>query len=201
MWNWRVAAIAFLATPLAVLVHELAHLVTLELGGVPAHLESFSAAMPKGFWWNFSGLEQARDHLRIPDRVFAIAALAGPIATLLISYGGLLVYRVNSIYWTTAFAATFRMIGVTLNMPRFISGSIDTSDEAIAAHFLGVPLATVYWPSLLLGYLSIFLLIKSVSRKDRISFVLSAAVSGIIGYFLVDGLVNALILKPAVWTR
>jgi hypothetical protein len=89
------------------------------------------------------------------------------------------------------------MVGVSLNWPRFIDGSMDTSDEAIAAHFLQAPLTSFYWPSLLLGYLCILLLLRNLRRQTRLAFSLSAFVGGAVGYFSVDTLMNVLIFKPA----
>ncbi len=203
-WNWRVAVIASIAAPLSVLLHELAHVSALELSGVAAHLRGFSMGMPVGYFWNFEGLENAQVHLLIPDRVLAAAALAGPLTTLVIAYGGLLVYRwaPKPICWVSAFVAiVLRMVGVTLNMPRFIDGSMNTSDEAIAAHFMGAPLSAFYWPSLLIGYICVYLLINAVERKKRGSFAFSAFIGGAIGYFSIDTLANLFIFKPDVWVR
>ncbi len=203
-WNWRIAVIAAIAAPFSVLLHELAHVGALELGGVAAHLRGFSMGMPIGYFWNFEGLESAKAHFGIPGTVFVVAALAGPITTLGIAYGGFLAYRwvPNPIFWASAFVAILlRMVGVTLNMPRFIDGSMDTSDEAIAAHFMEAPLSSFYWPSLLVGYLCIFLLLKTIEREQRVSFALSAFVGGAVGYFSIDTLANLLIFKPEVWVR
>lgn len=203
-WRWRIALIAAIAAPFSVLLHELAHVGALEFGGVAAHLRGFSMAMPVGYFWNFEGLENAKTHFAVSDSVFAAAALAGPITTLVIAYGGLLSYRwsPNSMFWASAFVAILlRMVGVTLNMPRFIDGSMDTSDEAIAAHFVGAPLSSFYWPSLLVGYLCIFLLLKTIEREKRASFTVSAFVGGAVGYFSIDTLANLLIFKPEVWVR
>jgi len=160
--------------------------------------------MPKGYLWTFEGLDSASAHLGVPNRVFVIGALAGPIATFLIAYGGLLLnrWKPNLTFCAIVFAAIgLRTLGLTLNMPRFLDGSIDTSDEAIAAHFGGVPLSTFYWPSLVLAYSCIFLLIKFGAQKNRLSFYLSAFVGGAAGYLIVDTLVNLFILKPEVWVR
>jgi hypothetical protein len=203
-WNWKIALIAAIAAPLSVLLHELAHVGALEFGGVAAHLRGFSMGMPVGYFWNFEGLENAKVHFAVPASVFVAGALAGPITTLVIAYGGLLAYRwsSNSTFWASAFVAILlRMVGVTLNMPRFLDGSMDTSDEAIAAHFLGTPLSSFYWPSLLVGYLCIFLLIKTIERENRVSFILSAFLGGAVGYFSIDTLANLLIFKPDVWVR
>lgn len=203
-WNWRIAVIASIAAPLSVLFHELAHVISLEFGGVAAHLRGFSMGMPVGYFWNFEGLENAKLHLGVPDAVFVVAALAGPITTLVIAYGGLLAYRwvPNHIFWASAFVAILlRMVGVTLNMPRFINGSMDTSDEAIAAHFMGAPLASFYWPSLVVGYLCIYLLFKTIEREKRASLSFSAFIGGTLGYFSIDTLANLLIFKPEVWVR
>lgn len=203
-WNWRIAAIAAIAAPLSVLLHELAHVGALEFGGMAAHLRGFSMGMPVGYFWNFEGLENAKAHFGATDAVFAIAALVGPITTLVIAYGGLLVYRrfPNPIFWTSAFVAILlRMVGVSLNMPRFIDGSMDTSDEAIAAHFSGVPLSSFYWPSLLVGYLCIYLLVKTIGREKRVPLALSAFIGGAVGYFSVDTLANLFIFRPEVWVR
>lgn len=203
-WNWRIAVIASIAAPFSVLLHELAHVGALELGGVAAHLRGFSMGMPIGYFWNFEGLENAKSYFGVRGSVFVIAALAGPITTLGIAYGGLLGYRWTQapVFWASGFAAILlRMVGVTLNMPRFIDGSMDTSDEAIAAHFVAAPLSSFYWPSLLLGYLCIFLLFKIIEREKRVSFALSVAIAGAVGYFSVDTLANLLIFMPEVWVR
>lgn len=203
-WNWRIAVVASIVAPFSVLLHELAHMGALEFGGVAAHLRGFSMGMPIGYFWNFEGLENAKLHFGVPNSVFVVAALAGPITTLGIAYGGLLAYRLapNTIFWASAFVAILlRMVGVTLNMPRFIDGSMDTSDEAIAAYFMGAPLSSFYWPSLLVGYLCIFLLFKTIEREKRVSFGLSAFLGGAVGYFSIDTLANLLIFKPEVWVR
>lgn len=203
-WNWRIAVIASIATPFSVLLHELAHAGALELGGVAAHLRGFSMGMPIGYFWNFEGLEHAKSYFGVPGSVFVIAAMADPITTLGIAYGGLLAYRwtPNPIFWASAFAAILlRMVGVILNMPRFIDGSMDTSDEAIVAHFMEAPRASFYWPSLLIGYFCIFLLFKTIEREKRIAFALSAVIGGAVGYFSVDTLANLLIFNPDVWVR
>lgn len=203
-WNWRIALTAAIAAPVSVLLHELAHVGALELGGVAAHLRGFSMGMPTDYFWNFEGLENAKVHFGVAGSVFVVAALAGPITTLVIAYGGLLAYRwsPNSTFWVSAFVAILlRMVGVTLNMPRFLDGSMDTSDEAIAAHFLGAPLSSFYWPSLLVGYLCIFLLVKIIEREKLGPFAFSAFIGGAVGYFSVDTLANLLIFKPEVWVR
>jgi hypothetical protein len=203
-WNWRIAVTASIAAPLSVLLHELAHVFALELGGVAAHLRGFSMGMPIDYFWNFQGLENAKVHFEVPSSVLAVAALAGPVTTLVIAYGGLLAYRwvQNTIFWAIAFVAILlRIVGVTLNMPRFIDGSMDTSDEAIAAHFMDAPLSFFYWPSLLVGYFCIFLLFKSIEQEKRLSFALSAFIGGAVGYFSIDTLANLLIFKPEVWVR
>lgn len=174
-WNWRIAVIASIAAPFSVLLHELAHVGALELGGVAAHLRGFSMGMPVGYFWNFEGLENAKSYFGVPGSVFVIAALAGPITTLGIAYGGLLGYRWTQapVFWASGFAAILlRMVGVTLNMPRFTDGSMDTSDEAIAAHFVAAPLSSFYWPSLLLGYRLHFPALQNHRAREK-SFVRS----------------------------
>ena len=203
-WNWRTALIAAAAAPISVLLHEFAHIGALELGGVDAKLRGFSMGMPVGYFWNFAGLEEAMAHYNVSSAVFVVAALAGPITTLALGYGGLLAYRCTSksSLWVSAFSAiTLRTLGITLNMPRFIEGSMDTSDEAIAAHFMGAPLSCLYWPSLLLGYACIFLLLKAIEAKVRLPFALSSFIGGVIGYLSIDALANLLIFKPDVWVR
>ena len=203
-WNWRIAVVASIAAPFSVLLHELMHVGALEFGGVAAHLRGFSMGMPVGYFWNFEGLENAKVHFGVSDTVFVAAAVAGPITTLVIAYGGLLAHQwiPTPIFWTSAFVAVLiRMVGVTLNMPRFIDGTMDTSDEAIAAHFMGAPLSSLYWPSLLVGYLCIYLLFKTIEREKRAAFALSAFIGGAVGYFSIDTLANLLIFKPDVWVR
>lgn len=203
-WSWHIALIAAIAAPLSVLLHELAHVGALEFGGVDAHLRGFSMGMPIGYFWNFDGLNRAKVELGVSGIVFVVAALAGPITTLVIAYGGLLAHwwKPSAIMWTSALVSILlRMVGVTLNMPRFIDGSMDTSDEAIAAHFLGVPLWSYFWPSLLVGYLCIYLLLNALEREKRLSATISAFIGGAIGYFGIDTAANILIFKPEVWAR
>jgi hypothetical protein len=202
--DWKVVAVAFVAAPLAVLLHELAHVGALECGGVDAHLRGFSMGMPVDYFWDFDGLENAKQHFGVSAAVFVFAALAGPVTTLLIAYGSLLVYwkTKSSTFWTVSFSAiALRVVGITSNIPRFLNGSMNTSDEAIAAHFSGAPLASYYWPSLLIGYLCIYLLFSMLERKQRVVFGLSALTGTAVGYFSIDTLANALIFKPAEWIR
>lgn len=94
------------------------------------------------------------------------------------------------------------MVGVILNRPKFVDGSVDTSDEATAAHFMEAPLASFYWPSLLIGYLCIFQLLKTIEeREKRIAFALSAVIGGAVGYFSVGTVANLLLFEPDVWVR
>lgn len=203
-WSWRTAIIASVAAPISVLLHELAHIGAMDLGGVAAELRGFSMGMPVGYFWNFAGLESARAHYGVPNSVLVLAALAGPITTLTIGYVGLFAYRCtqNLVWAASALAAILlRTVGTSFNMARFIDGSMDTSDEAIAAHFMGAPLSSFYWPSLFLGYLCVFLILKSVGRADRVSLMASVFVGGAIGYFGIDALANLLIFKPDIWVR
>jgi hypothetical protein len=203
-WCWRTALIAACAAPISVLLHEFAHIGAMELGGVDAELRGFSMGMPVGYFWSFAGLEEAKAHYKVSSSVFVVAALAGPITTLVIGYGGLLASRraTKTSLLVSAFAAvSLRSVGITLNMPRFLDGSMDTSDEAIAAHFMSAPLSSLYWPSLLLGYACLFLLFRAIEPKDRLSFVLSSFIGGVIGYLTIDALANLLIFKPDVWVR
>lgn len=119
-FDWKIVVIAFIAAPIAVLLHELAHVVVLEAGGVDAHLRGFSMGMPVGYFWDFDGLEKAKEFFRVPESVFVFAALAGPLVTLLIAYGGLFAYWRKSlnVFWAIAFSAiVLRTAGITLNMP------------------------------------------------------------------------------------
>lgn len=68
-WNWRIAVIAFIAAPSSVLLHELAHVGALELGGVAAQLRGFSMGTPADFFWNFEGLEDAKRNQKSQTRL------------------------------------------------------------------------------------------------------------------------------------
>jgi len=94
-----------------------------------------------------------------------------------------------------------RMAGITEFMPRFLDGSISFSDEAIAAHFLDLPLPSVYCLSLVLGYLGILLLYLVVPKGRRLSHFLSAVGAGFVGYLGIDIVANVLIFHPDVWGR
>ena len=195
---------AAVTTPLVVLFHELAHVFVLEGAGIDARLAGFSMGMPVGYSWDFKGLEEAAAFYHVNGRAIAYAALAGPLTTLLIAVGAWMAYRYEAarIAWGGALGAlALRMMGITEFMPRFLDGTMSGSDEAIAAHFLGLPLSSFYWPSLVSGYVSIFLLYWAVKKGQRFSHVLSAMMGGTIGYFCVDILANILIFRPEVWGR
>ena len=202
--NWKIALMAAVTAPLVVLFHELAHVFVLEGAGIDARLRGFSMGMPVGYSWDFKGLEAAASFYHVTGRAIGYAALAGPLTTLFIAVGGLMAYRYEStrIAWGGALSAlALRMMGITEFMPRFLDGTMSGSDEAIAAHFLGLPLSSLYWPSLVLGYVSAFLLYRVVEKGQRFSHFLSAMMGGTIGYFGVDILANVLIFRPEVWGR
>ncbi len=202
--NWKIALMAAVTAPLVVLFHELTHVFVLEGAGIAARLHGFSMGVPVGYSWDFKGLEAAAAFYHVNGRAIAYAALAGPLTTLLIAVGAWMAYRYQNarIPWGGALCAlALRMMGITEFMPRFLDGTMSGSDEAIAAHFLGLPLSSFYWPSLVLGYVSILLLYRVVEKSQRFSHFLSAMMGGTIGYFGVDILANVLIFRPAVWGR
>ena len=202
--NWKIALMAAVTAPLVVLFHELAHVFALEAAGIDARLYGFSMGVPVGYSWDFKGLEEAAAFYHVNGRAIAYAALAGPLTTLFIAVGAWMTYRYKAarIAWGGALGAlALRMMGITEFMPRFLDGTMSASDEAIAAHFLGLPLSSFYWPSLVLGYVGIFLLYKVVEKGKRFSHFLSAMLGGTIGYFSVDILANVLVFRPEVWGR
>ena len=204
LMDWKIAVTAAVAAPLVVLLHELAHVFALEIGGIKAHLYGFSVAMPIGYSWDFKGLEEACVSYNANASSIAFAALAGPMTTLLIAYGALIAYhfKKTNVFWTCSFSAiVLRTAGITENMPRFLDGTINTTDEAIAAHFFALPLASFYWLTLALGFLCIFLLVMAAVRGQRFMDLASAFVGGMVGYFGIDTLANILIFKPEVWGR
>jgi hypothetical protein len=202
--DWKIALMAAVTTPLVVLFHELAHIVVLELGGIDAQLCGFSMGTPVGYSWDFKGLEAAASFYHVNGRAIAYAALAGPLTTLFFAVGVLMAhpYKNARIAWGgTLCALALRMAGITEFLPRFLDGSMNASDEAIVAHFLGVPLSSFYWPSLALGYLCIFLLYRAAEKGQRFSHLFSAMIGGTFGYFGIDILANLLVFRPDVWGR
>jgi len=200
----KTAAMAFVLAPLFVLMHELAHIMALELGGISAHLRGFSMAMPVGYFWDFQGLAGAQRHYDVATGAIVRGALAGPVTTLFLTLGGLIASARGGprLFWIGSFCAIApRMLGLSLNMPRFIDGTMNTSDEAIAAHFSGLPLSSLYWPSLAIGYGLIILLFYALPREERLSRGLSAFAGGLIGYLSIDAAANWLIFQPDVWVR
>ena len=202
--NWKIALMAAVTAPLVVLFHELAHVFVLEGAGIDARLRGFSMGTPVGYSWDFKGLEAAASFYHVNGRAIAFAALAGPLTTLLFAVGVLIAhpYKFARIAWGGALAAlTLRMAGITEFLPRYLDGTMSGSDEAIAAHFLGLPLSLFYWPSLALGYLCLFLLYRVAEKGQRFSQLFSAMIGGTIGYFGIDILANLLIFRPEVWGR
>lgn len=202
--EWKAALIAAVTAPLVVLCHELAHVLLLEAGGIDAQLRGFSMAVPVGYSWDFHGLEQAASFYDVNGRSIAFAALAGPLTTLLIACGALLARhhkQARMVSGGALSALVLRMVGITEFMPRFLDGSMNRSDEAIVAHFLDLPLLSIYMLSLVLGYLCMFLLYRAVEQGERSLYSLSTIIGGIVGYFAIDILANALIFRPGVWGR
>ena len=202
--DWKIAVAAAVAAPVVVLLHELAHVFALDFGGIDAHLYGFSMAVPVGYSWDFKGLEEACVSYNANPSSIAYAALAGPIITLLIAYGALIAYhfKKTNVFWACSFSAiVLRTAGITENMPRFLDGTINTTDEAIAAHFLDLPLTSFYWLTLALGFFCIFLLFTAAVKGQRSMYLASAFVGGMVGYFGIDTLANILIFKPDVWGR
>lgn len=195
---------AFFGVPLFVLVHEIAHVAMLDWWGIPARLRGFAMGMPVHYFWNFAGLSAAQLHYRVPGTALVVSALAGPVVSLIIGYGALGLFHISraAIFWTACFSAVApRMIGITLHLPRFLAGNIDTSDEAIAAHFLNWPLSSLYWPSLLAGYICLYFLFSETERGERLPNALSALMGGAVGYFSIETLANVYFFGLHTWTR
>lgn len=203
----KIAAMSFFLVPFLVLLHELTHVVALELGGISAQLKGLALGMPvfpPGFSWDFESLRIAQAHYHAKDSAFVIGALAAPIFTLLAGYIALWAFThwkhiVFAVISLSAIAA--RMANVVIFAPRIIDGTANTSDEIIAAHFMGWPLWSFFIPSMALYYLCFFLLMKALPKERRVVFLLSAFVGGFIGYFSVETLVNVYIFHLTTWTR
>ncbi len=191
------AAMAFLAAPIAVLLHELAHLLVYIMSGIPAQFVSFSSAVPVGASANFKSLQQLQMYYHTPKGPFVLALLAGPALTHLLGYGGWLAYRHWSrvYFWALAFGAELRVIPLLCWLPQIINGSICTVDEPTAALFLGLPVGVFFWPSLLAGVLCLCLLINELPKYSRIPVTIMGFVFGIIGIIVVEYVADTILFS------
>jgi hypothetical protein len=206
--SWRriliTGVLTFIAAPVTVLLHELAHIIAFTLAGIPSHLVAFGMAMPVGYQWNIESLQQAQLYYGAGTRVFVFGVLAGPLLTLALGYGGLLVFRrwKHLWLWAIAFSAIgLRMVGVLTNAPKIIAETINTSDEVLAAYFLGRPSWVVYWPSLAIGLTCVGLLITALPKQGRFLTALTGLISSLMGFLAVESLFNLFVFHLKTWTR
>jgi hypothetical protein len=200
----QVGGLTFLATPLNVLLHELAHILVLTVGGIPSVLTSLASMTPIGFQWNFESLRDAQVHYGAGDAAVVAGALAGPIFTLSVGYGGLLAFR--SRHHLTSWAVAYSAVGIRpiANLlfltPTVIDGSINSSDEAIAAFFLGWPVGSLWW-MLVVGFVCMVMLVKALPRNERLPLALTGFTCSVVGFLTIEYLVNTLVFGLESWDR
>ena len=139
----QVGGLTFIAAPLNVVLHELVHILALTLGGIPAHLVALGSMTPIGFEWTFQSLRDAQVYYGAGNAAVVAGALAGPVLTLAVGYSGLVAFRRWHALplWAVAYSAVGirSVVNLLFLTPKVIDGSITSSDEAIAAFFLGWP--------------------------------------------------------------
>ena len=197
IFDLKITLLSFLLGPLFIFIHELIHCFFLELGGIKAHFLRFSMAAPVNYNYNISGLKSAIIYYNSNNKAVFIAAIAAPIFSITVSYISLVlyIYKKNNIYWIlTINPLIFRLLGAIIKIPSFIQGNISSSDEAIAAYFCGASLTTFLWPSLILGFLCIAILYYQSKNNHRLKYTFSTILGGIIGYYLIEQLVNRFLL-------
>lgn len=199
-----IGGLTFLATPLNVFLHEVAHSFVLTLGGIPSRVVALGSMTPIGFTWDFEGLRAAQDHYGTGAASVVVAALAGPLFTIAVGYGGLWAFRRwHSLpLWAIAYSAVGRrsVLNLLFLTPRVIDGSITSSDEAIAAVFLGWPVWGLWW-LLVIDLLCMVLLIAALPRHERFPLATVGYLSGFIGFFVIEYLVNTLVFQLETWER
>ena len=206
--DWRklglIGGLTFLATPLNVWLHEWAHMLALTLGGIPAHLVALGEMTPMGFAWTFEGLRAAQAHYGASNAAVVAGALAGPLFTLAVGYAGLWAFRRWHALplWAVAASAVGRrsVLNLLFLTPKVIAGSINSSDEAIAAFFLGWPVGSLWW-LLVVDLLCLVLLIAALPRPGRWRMATLGFISGFVGFFVIEYLVNTLVFHLASWER
>ncbi len=200
----QVGGLTFVATPLNVVLHELAHILVLTLGGIPSVLTALGSMTPIGYQWNFESLREAQVHYGVGDAAIVAGALAGPIFTLSVGYGGLLAFR--RWHYHTLWAIAFSAVGLRpiVNLlfltPMVIDGSINSSDEAIAAFFLGWPVGGLWW-MLVVGVICMVMLIKVLPRHERLPLAVTGFICSIVGFITIEYLVNTLVFDLESWDR
>lgn len=195
--NLKIILFSALAGPLLTILHEMVHIFFFEIGGIKAHLIRFSMAAPVYYPYDFAGLQNAIQFYNSNSSTVFVASIAAPIFTLIISLFSLLLYYVikTDYAWSmTMNPLFFRLIGATLKIPSFLNGSITKSDEAIAAHFIGLPLQTFLWPSIILGYICIILLMLITNKEHRIRNTLSTVIGGTLGYYFVEQIFDTIFI-------
>jgi hypothetical protein len=201
---FQIGGLTFIAAPLNVLLHELAHIVALTLGGIPSRLVALGSQLPIGFDWTFESLRQAQLHYGAGDAAFVVGALAGPLFTLSVGYGGLLAFRRWHYLtpWAVAYSAvgTRSVVNLLFLTPKVIDGSINSSDEAIAAFFLGWPVWGLWW-MLVIGLICMVMLITSLPRGERFPMAITGFICSFVGFFTIEYLVNRLVFNLESWDR
>ncbi len=200
----QIGGLTFIAAPLNVLLHELAHILVLTLGGIPARLVALGSMTPIGFDWTFESLRAAQVHYGAGAAAVVAGALAGPVLTLAVGYGGLVAFRrwPSLTLWAVAYSAVGprSVLNLLFLTPKVIDGSINSSDEAIAAFFLGWPIGSLWW-LLVIDLLCMVLLIAALPRQERFSLATLGYISGFIGFFVIEYLVNTLVFNLETWER
>lgn len=183
--------IATVATPAAIILHELVHMAGFVLVGIPAHLKTIYMATPLGFPYDVDGVQAALAQGQVPSVFGAIPALGAPVFTVLLSLFGVLLYRRwrrEEILIAFLPSLLMRTVALISFFPKYWAGTIRTSDEAIGAYFLGVNNLFV-WAILLL--LSLSLVVSLVlSSRTKLELGVYTVLGGLLGFFVVGMALN-----------
>ena len=142
MRDWLRAALwAAVLLPLGIVLHEVAHFAGYVAFGLPepklAYASSGFAGM-REYWIMLREGERAAAEAIAPIRDVGLAALFGPLMTILIGAAGLLLVAIRGSIFGGAVAFTFFFRAVPIAFAYTI-GSPEHTDEAHIAITLGIP--------------------------------------------------------------
>lgn len=203
--SWRVVAqwigASVIAGPLAVLLHELGHLLAyLAFGfhGVALHYNSATYSIERAFWQQVYRGNLVAAASMTPLWKVGVATTAGLLVTFLVTVGCWLVARKNPNPFVIALGvfAPVRFLSGLPSIPVWLSGQPVKAgtDEAHLAVITGLPVLLLIFAGLLFLALAWTWLVRSIPKDQRWSSLVSLVSGLTLGGFLYFWCIGAWLL-------
>lgn len=192
----RLFLVSVFGTLALIFVHEWVHVLFFTMNGIKVSMVNLYMTVPVDYPYTISGLRQLVQEYGISNFSIFLVSISAPFISLLIVFLAVILNRKKSSDVIRAImfpSLLFRTVSLLSMTSRYIDGSIDGTDEAVAASFLNVP-SWIFWlfSVLMGGILLIFIILPGKNMKR---LLISGLTGGIFGFFGIGFIINWLFFK------